>query len=158
MYIEMIDNKDNTSLYPVTNTHSVTGYKNYTLSQILNEIKNASYQGECIKKDIYICDIEGLTSIDISKVIPDTLEYACDLYVYLNGTMLTDKVDYYRLDERVVRLNRPTKVNDVYIFETSTYIKYLNSNEKNTNAHFDEKVLINNIFNRINEYAKTLRR
>lgn len=140
--------------YPITNSTCVTGYNNYNLKQILELIKKASYSGEVYNKNYYICDIDGRYYIYIDKVFLDTIEGVYKVFIYLNGTLLTEYEDYVFIAPTVVRLTFPAKLNDVFIYEFVTSPKYLLSEIKNTSSYIEEKILINDIFNKINIYAK----
>lgn len=152
MRIEII--KDDNVLYPVTNSSSVTGYKNYNVKQIYESLSKAAANSEVVNKKSYVCDKDGLFEISLSDFLLDAINNAYDLYIYLNGSLLQENKDYFILDNTTVSLKEPTRVNDIFIFETISKIKYLGKTDYNFGCELNEKIHINNIFTRINTYCK----
>lgn len=151
MRIEIINGED--TLYPVTNKYSVTGHNNYNVGQILDAFSSSIYQCEISNKKMYICDKEDLQKIDISDIVSNTYDYSYKMYIYLNGSLLYEGKDYNMLNNETILLKNPTRINDTFIFEVIIKTKHLKEYNKKHGCEINEKILINNILNRINTYC-----
>lgn len=155
MKIEL--NHNNEKLYPLTNTIYTIGINNYSLNQIIDSYKNSISECYTTLTNILVMH-EKIDVININDFTKELKDYKLDL-IY-NGFLLTEGVDYFTSKDKVY-LNFVTEINDNITFK---FLVKLKDNVKddvkdnNISSEYNEKILINNIFNRINSYAKAIER
>lgn len=141
------------TLFPITSSNYVLGKNNYSMTQTLDEFKKSIKNTYTYKKYIISCYEENQNTFDITECIENEVDY--EIFVFLNGILLLDRYDY-NIHKNNIIFTRQIKTNDFIV------IKVITSNNSKTNSNnkfnLEEKLLINNIINRINTYSKTIKK